>query len=79
MLRYFIAGNLWLFVALLMLIGKRAWRAGPTRYSCFGVGSLTPGLYALLVVGCIAVAFACFVLMVKTCDYRRGSKALQDD
>jgi len=38
MLRYFVAGNLWMLVALIMYVGRTAERTGPPRYCLFGVG-----------------------------------------
>ncbi len=48
--RYFIAGNIWLVLALVLLIGRNVARTSPTMYSYFKVGAwLYPAKYNLLV------------------------------
>ena len=66
MLRYFIAGNVWALCTLLMFLGRKAWRAGPTRYTFFGLGSLSPGQYNFLILCCIVMAVVFFVITWKT-------------
>jgi hypothetical protein len=79
MLRYFVVGHFWLLVTLLLLIGRKAWRAGPVRYSCFGAGSFTPAAFVLLLLASLAVAIGCFVVMWKTCDYRDIKRRLDGE
>src|SRR6056297_2030279 len=51
MLRHFIAGNFWLFVALALWIGKETVRTQPLRVAFFGEGNwFKPGVYTILVV-----------------------------
>jgi hypothetical protein len=38
MLRYFVAGNLWLIVALVMYIGRVTEHSDPVGMSLFGIG-----------------------------------------
>jgi hypothetical protein len=66
MLRYFIAGNLWLLFAIVMFLGRKAWRTGPVRYTFFGAGSLSPLQYNLLILCCIGLAAAFFIITWKT-------------
>ena len=70
MLRCFVTGNLWLFLAVVLLIGREPWRTAPTRYGFLGVGSLTPVGYNLVVAFCVIVA-AVFLLLA----YRTGPKS----
>ncbi|MBN1817602.1 MAG: hypothetical protein JW828_09580 [Sedimentisphaerales bacterium] len=79
MLRYFVAGHCWLFVTLLLVVGRKAWRAGPVRYSCFGAGSFSPTVYTLLLLGTLAVTIGCFIAMWKTCDYRDMQRRLKGE
>jgi hypothetical protein len=66
MLRYFIAGNLWAFVAIVLTLGRRPWRTSPTRYEFLGFGSLDPTSYNLIIVFCVAAAAIFFLLAWKT-------------
>ena len=66
MLRYFIAGNLWMFLGILLLIGREAWRSGPVRYGFLGVGSLSAAVYNLVVAFCVIAAAIFFLLAWKT-------------
>ena len=66
MLRYFIAGNLWMLVSILLLIGREAWRTGPVRYGFLGVGSLSATVYNLVVAFCVIAAAIFFLLAWKT-------------
>ncbi len=65
MLRYFIAGNLWLFLAVVLLIGREPWRTAPVRYGFLGVGSLGAS-YNLVVAFCVTVAAIFFILAYRT-------------
>ena len=56
MMGSFVAGNLWLIVALVLLLGKNIMRGNPTRYSFFGVGGwYSPGAYWLMILVCAAM------------------------
>jgi len=66
MLRYFIAGNLWMFSGILLLVGREAWRSGPVRYGFLGVGSLSAAVYNLVVTFCVIAAAIFFLLAWKT-------------
>ena len=61
-MRYFVAGNFWLFVSLLLFVGKTYERSSPTRYSFLGVGHwFTPLGYNLLVALTFLIA-VCFLI-----------------
>ena len=49
MLRYFVAGHLWLFFFLALLFGSGYARHSPSRYHVLGVGFIDPTHYNLLV------------------------------
>jgi hypothetical protein len=66
MLRHFIAGNLWAFVAIVLALGRRPWRNAPTRYEFLGYGSLDPTSYNLIIVACLSAAAIFFLLAWKT-------------
>jgi len=56
MLRYFIAGNVWLFAALVIVLGREVVRTEPVRYAFYGIGGwFTAGGYAAIVVCCIVL------------------------
>ena len=62
----FIAGNFWLFTALVLFLGEKWERSEPTRYSFAGLGAwLSPESYSGLVYGCLFVAAVCFALFVR--------------
>jgi hypothetical protein len=45
-MRYFVAGNVWLFIALATFLLRETERTGPHRVSFLGVGTwLSPGAY----------------------------------
>lgn len=53
---YFLAGNFWLLMALLLLIGRKAERYQPTFYSFFGIGGwLSPIAYGFLIFACVVI------------------------
>ena len=53
---YFVAGNVWLIIALVLLLGKNNVRIQPTFHSFFGVGGwYSPGAYWLMIVACAAL------------------------
>jgi hypothetical protein len=66
MLRYFVAGNLWAFVAIVLTLGRRPWCASPARYEFLGYGSLDPISYNLIIVFCVTAAAIFFLLAWKT-------------
>lgn len=67
MTRFFVMGNVWLMLALLMVLGNHTERDQPTMVAFFGLGAwLYPGTYNLLVALCVAAAVACFALAWKT-------------
>lgn len=66
MLRYFVAGNLWLFLAVVLIMGRDAWRMGPARYGFLGVGSFSAAGYNLVVAFCVTVAAILFLIAWKT-------------
>ena len=66
MLRYFVAGNIWAVCALLMILVRKAWRTGPTRYTFFGFGSLSPPQYNFLILCCVVMAVVFFFITWKT-------------
>ena len=66
MLRYFIAGNLWIFLGILLLVGREAWRTGPVCYGFLGAGSLSAAVYNLIVAFCVIAAAIFFLLAWKT-------------
>ena len=66
MLRYFISGNLWLFLAIVLILGREAWRSQPARYGFLGVGSFSAAGYNLIVAFCVTVAAIFFLLTWKT-------------
>lgn len=52
MTRYFVAGNMWLVITLVLLIGKK----GSNPVFFFGVGGWhSPGFYNLLTLACFAL------------------------
>ena len=66
MFRYFIAGNFWVFLAVVLVLGRKPWRAGPTRYEFLGQGSMDPTSYNLLIAFCVTAAAIFFLLAWKT-------------
>jgi hypothetical protein len=67
MTRYFIAGNIWLAIALLLFVGKRFERNEPVQFSFFGAGRwFSEGEYAALVYGTFTVSVVFFVLSAIT-------------
>jgi len=54
--RYFIAGNIWLVLALVLLVGRNVARSSPTMYSFFKVGAwLYPATYNLIVLAAVVL------------------------
>ena len=59
---HFIAGNVWLLVSLVLLLGRNVERTQPTLYSFFGVGGwYYPVPYGLMVLVCAAIGVAFLV------------------
>ena len=57
MLRYFVAANFWLFVALTLFIGRTYERSNPERYSFFGAGAwLSPAEYWCMLIAVLIIA-----------------------
>lgn len=52
----FYMANFWLFVTLMLIVGRTPERYSPTRYSCFGYGYFNPFAYGLLVVIVLSVS-----------------------
>ncbi len=61
---YFVVGNGWLFVALILYLGRFTARSSPTYYAFFSEHSawLTPVEYYALMIACLAAAVFCFGL-----------------
>lgn len=59
-MRYFVAGNIWLFIALAIFLLRQTERTGPWRVSFLGIGTwfdpITYNLVAFLVF-CVGVVF----------------------
>lgn len=67
MTRYFVAGNVWLLVALVLFVGRTYERSSPSRYSVFNGGQwFSPEAYWLLIIAAAGVAIFFFVLMWRT-------------
>ena len=65
MLRYFVAGNLWLFLAVLVYVGQTVERTEPLRYSVFRFGRwFEPSEYWSLTLALIAMSIICFAMYV---------------
>ena len=60
MLRHFIAGHFWLFVALALFVGRTAERHSPEVDSFAGAGRLEPVTYHLVIFGCVAISATSF-------------------
>jgi hypothetical protein len=54
MLRYFVAGHVWLFFLLALLFGSGYARTAPSRYHVLGVGFIDPTRFNLLVLFTLA-------------------------
>jgi hypothetical protein len=73
MLRYFVAGNLWLLLAVVLVLGRELWRTGPALYGFAGVeGSLTAVSYNAIVAFCVTAAAIFFLLAWKTHDRQQS-------
>ena len=75
---YFLTGNLWLIVALFLLMGKHQVRTEPTMYSFFGssVGSgwIEPNTYDGYVLFAFGAAAVSFVLA-----FRKRNKSAESE
>lgn len=58
--KFFVAGNLWLLIALVVLLGRNVERHDPTRYSFIGYGWWDPMTYNLIVI--LLFIFGLFLL-----------------
>ena len=66
-MRYFIAGNFWLFLSLLIFLGRHTERTQPTRVSFLGFGTwFSPAGYAIIPILCLIVAGIFFFLCWRT-------------
>ena len=66
-MRYFVAGNGWLFLGFLLVVGKTFERSQPLRYSFFGAGHwFTPLGYHLLLTLVLLLALTYFWIYFKT-------------
>jgi hypothetical protein len=66
---YFVVGNSWLLMALVLWLGRNAVRYAPTRYSFFGVGgSLSPFAYGFLILACAVIGVVLIVLAHRSTD-----------
>jgi hypothetical protein len=60
-MRYFVAGNVWLFIALATFLLRGTERTGPHRVSFLGVGTwLSHGAYNAVALLVLAIACAFF-------------------
>jgi hypothetical protein len=60
---YFLIGNGWLFVALVLMLGRTIARTDPTFYTFFDLGGwLNPLVYNSLVLLCLVAAGICLRL-----------------
>lgn len=67
MTRYFVAGNVWLVLALLMFVGRTYERSSPTRYSIFHGGQwFSAEAYTALIALLIAISTFFFIVTWKT-------------
>jgi hypothetical protein len=69
-MRYFIAGNLWLLVALILLVGRTYERSSPLRYSFMHLAWFEPTTYTALIV-VTAVLGVVFLVLSWRGSYRR--------
>jgi len=62
-MRYFVAGNIWLFLALAIFMLGKTERTGPTFVSFLGIGTwFRPGGYNLVALLVFLIACAFFVV-----------------
>ena len=67
MAQFFVIGNVWLIIALLLALGSHVERTQPTMVAFFGLGAwFDPGMYMILVELCVAAAIVCFTLAWKS-------------
>lgn len=75
---YFIACNVWLFVALAAYVGKTLERSEPTMYSFFGVGQwFYEGAYGYLIKAPLFLATVCLMMFIAS-FYKRQSRLIED-
>jgi len=75
MLRYFIAGHVWLFFLIALLFGSGYARHSPSRYHVFGYGFIDPTHYNLLVLFTLAATTYFTRAWWKTRDDVKPNKA----
>ena len=69
MIRYFVAANIWLVIAMILFAGRTYERTSPTRFSVFHGGQwLAPEEYLLLILVPFAISMFFFLLTWKTRD-----------
>ena len=74
-MRYFLAANFWLFVTLLLIVGRTFERDLPTRYSIFHLGRwFSPGTYWLLVAFPFVVSLCFFIVCKKQAERKPNEK-----
>lgn len=61
MLRYFVASQIWLLFALLLLLGGGTARINPTYYNVFGIGFLSPAAYWFVLGVCCLLSLGCSI------------------
>lgn len=66
---YFVVGNLWLLMALVLWVGRNVARTHPTRYSFFDVGGwLSPFAYGFLILACALIGVVLMILGCRSKD-----------
>jgi len=59
---YFVMGNIWLFVGIVLWLGRNIMTTQPVRYSFFDVGGPhSPWAYQALIVICLIIGLALVV------------------
>ena len=61
MLRYFVAWNLWLAFALVLILGQGYARHSPDFYNVFGWGWIAPDTFWFVVAAAFAAAAGCLI------------------
>jgi hypothetical protein len=66
-MRYFVFGNIWLLLSVLIFMGRHVERTQPLMVSFFGIGRwFTPAGYNIIPLLCLIIAAAFFFLCWKT-------------
>lgn len=67
MIAYFVAGNFWLFVTLLLIVGRENMRSQPDMVAWFGMGNwFYPGTYGFLVFVVLLISVFFFICYKRT-------------